>query len=177
MSVKCYACDAPATGTRDRRPEGGNLEPACERHAEEPKLRDVILDALAEGQGLTARQLLRLAKADGVRGADEAALGNELASLVADGTLATESSGELWTRYRLKAKLGRPRSPLAERYQVRMTADQRARWTALGERLGDLDLGAVLRVGAALLEHRAKSESAPQPGMTEAELLAWLTAQ
>lgn len=31
---KCYACDAKAVGLRDCRPEGGELEKACERHAE-----------------------------------------------------------------------------------------------------------------------------------------------
>lgn len=30
----CYACDREATGLRDRRPEGGQLERACERHAD-----------------------------------------------------------------------------------------------------------------------------------------------
>lgn len=30
----CYACDAGARGFRDRRPEGGALEPACARHAD-----------------------------------------------------------------------------------------------------------------------------------------------
>lgn len=30
----CYACDAPAVGVRDRRPEGGVLEMACKRHAD-----------------------------------------------------------------------------------------------------------------------------------------------
>lgn len=34
----CYACDADATGIRDRRPEGGEIEAACERHRE-PRLR------------------------------------------------------------------------------------------------------------------------------------------
>lgn len=29
---RCYACDARAIGTRDRRPEGGELEQACARH-------------------------------------------------------------------------------------------------------------------------------------------------
>jgi len=31
---KCYACDAGATGIRDRRPEGGRIEAACGRHAD-----------------------------------------------------------------------------------------------------------------------------------------------
>lgn len=31
---RCYACDARAVGTRDRRPEGGQLERACARHAD-----------------------------------------------------------------------------------------------------------------------------------------------
>jgi hypothetical protein len=31
---RCYACDAAAVGLRDRRPEGGDLEKACARHAE-----------------------------------------------------------------------------------------------------------------------------------------------
>lgn len=31
---QCYACDATASGVRDRRPEGGNIEAACARHAE-----------------------------------------------------------------------------------------------------------------------------------------------
>lgn len=31
---RCYACDCSAVGFRDRRPEGKDLEPACERHAE-----------------------------------------------------------------------------------------------------------------------------------------------
>lgn len=30
----CYACDGAAIGFRDRRPEGGRLEHACERHAD-----------------------------------------------------------------------------------------------------------------------------------------------
>jgi hypothetical protein len=30
----CYACDARAIGTRDRRPEGGLVEKACVRHAD-----------------------------------------------------------------------------------------------------------------------------------------------
>lgn len=30
----CYACQATAVGFRDRRPEGGSLEPACGRHAD-----------------------------------------------------------------------------------------------------------------------------------------------
>lgn len=30
----CYACDEPAIGVRDRRPEGGSVEAACERHAD-----------------------------------------------------------------------------------------------------------------------------------------------
>ena len=29
---RCYACGATATGLRDRRPEGGELETACTRH-------------------------------------------------------------------------------------------------------------------------------------------------
>ena len=35
---RCYACDAPACGVRDRRPESGVVEPACARHAD-PTLR------------------------------------------------------------------------------------------------------------------------------------------
>ncbi|MFA5053242.1 MAG: hypothetical protein WC565_04250 [Parcubacteria group bacterium] len=35
---KCYACERPAVGLRDRRPEGGELEPACRRHAD-PSIR------------------------------------------------------------------------------------------------------------------------------------------
>lgn len=31
---KCYACDAKAIGVRDRRPEGGSIESACQRHAD-----------------------------------------------------------------------------------------------------------------------------------------------
>ena len=38
----CYACDAKATGLRDRRPEGGEVEPACPRHAE-PGLVPVLV--------------------------------------------------------------------------------------------------------------------------------------
>lgn len=30
----CYACDSEAVGLRDRRPEGGTLEYACNRHAD-----------------------------------------------------------------------------------------------------------------------------------------------
>ena len=30
----CYACDKKSVGLRDRRPEGGMLESACERHAD-----------------------------------------------------------------------------------------------------------------------------------------------
>ena len=29
---RCYACGDKAAGFRDRRPEGGSLEPACRRH-------------------------------------------------------------------------------------------------------------------------------------------------
>lgn len=32
-TTRCYACDADATATADFRLEGGELEPACERHA------------------------------------------------------------------------------------------------------------------------------------------------
>jgi len=35
---KCYACDEVPIGYRDRRPEGGDMEIACERHAD-PKIR------------------------------------------------------------------------------------------------------------------------------------------
>lgn len=31
---RCYACDARAVGTRDRRLEGGRVERACARHAD-----------------------------------------------------------------------------------------------------------------------------------------------
>lgn len=31
---KCYACSAKPVGLRDRRPEGGELEIACTRHAD-----------------------------------------------------------------------------------------------------------------------------------------------
>ncbi|HTQ41883.1 MAG TPA: hypothetical protein VMI75_03930 [Polyangiaceae bacterium] len=31
---RCYACGAAAVGLRDRRPEGGDLEAACRRHAD-----------------------------------------------------------------------------------------------------------------------------------------------
>lgn len=31
---RCYACDAKASGVRDRRPEGGMVEAACPRHAD-----------------------------------------------------------------------------------------------------------------------------------------------
>jgi len=37
----CYACGACATGLRDRRPEGGEIEMACPRHAE-PGIRPVL---------------------------------------------------------------------------------------------------------------------------------------
>lgn len=30
----CYACEGARVGFRDRRPEGGRLEHACERHAD-----------------------------------------------------------------------------------------------------------------------------------------------
>lgn len=30
----CYACDARSVGLRDLRPEGGDLEVACRRHAD-----------------------------------------------------------------------------------------------------------------------------------------------
>ncbi len=33
-SGRCYACDRVSVGTRDRRPEGGCVEPACHRHAD-----------------------------------------------------------------------------------------------------------------------------------------------
>jgi hypothetical protein len=32
FTARCYACDAPAAGVRDRRPEGGDTESACARH-------------------------------------------------------------------------------------------------------------------------------------------------
>jgi hypothetical protein len=32
--TKCYACDSPATGVRDRRLEGGLVEAACKRHTD-----------------------------------------------------------------------------------------------------------------------------------------------
>ncbi len=38
----CYACGAKAVGLRDRRPEGGEVEPACARHAE-PRLVPVLV--------------------------------------------------------------------------------------------------------------------------------------
>ena len=31
---RCYACEGEAAGWRDRRPEGGKIEPACDRHLE-----------------------------------------------------------------------------------------------------------------------------------------------
>lgn len=31
---RCYACDDTACGVRDRRPEGGEVEGACTRHAD-----------------------------------------------------------------------------------------------------------------------------------------------
>ena len=34
---RCYACDGAAVGIRDRRPEGGDVEKACARHAD-PRL-------------------------------------------------------------------------------------------------------------------------------------------
>jgi hypothetical protein len=37
---RCYACDAKPVGIRDRRPEGGDLEHACARHAD-PTLQAV----------------------------------------------------------------------------------------------------------------------------------------
>lgn len=33
-TLRCYACDAQASGVRDRRPEGGIVEAACARHAD-----------------------------------------------------------------------------------------------------------------------------------------------
>lgn len=39
---RCYACDARATGFRDRRPEGGELEFSCPRHTD-PTLRPVAV--------------------------------------------------------------------------------------------------------------------------------------
>lgn len=33
-SARCYACDDPAHGVRDRRLEGGLVEAACKRHAD-----------------------------------------------------------------------------------------------------------------------------------------------
>lgn len=41
----CYACGAKASGLRDRRPEGGEVEPACPRHAE-PRLIPKLVCAL-----------------------------------------------------------------------------------------------------------------------------------
>jgi len=38
FTSSCYACDAPACGVRDRRPEGGMVEAACARHAD-PTIR------------------------------------------------------------------------------------------------------------------------------------------
>ena len=31
---RCYACDAPVYGIRDRTPEGGKVELACRRHSD-----------------------------------------------------------------------------------------------------------------------------------------------
>lgn len=31
---RCYACDGETCGVRDRRPEGGLIEAACNRHAD-----------------------------------------------------------------------------------------------------------------------------------------------
>lgn len=38
LPAVCYACDAPAIGVRDRRPEGGEVEAGCARHAD-PTMR------------------------------------------------------------------------------------------------------------------------------------------
>lgn len=35
---RCYACDERPVGLRDRRPEGGDLECACARHAD-PRIK------------------------------------------------------------------------------------------------------------------------------------------
>ena len=37
----CYACDDGASGLRDRKPEGGSLEYACDRH-KDPKIKTFI---------------------------------------------------------------------------------------------------------------------------------------
>lgn len=34
IGTRCYGCDAAATGVRDRRDEGGMIEPACARHTD-----------------------------------------------------------------------------------------------------------------------------------------------
>lgn len=39
---KCYACNEAATGLRDRRSEGGEIEPACGRHAEPSLTAQVV---------------------------------------------------------------------------------------------------------------------------------------
>jgi hypothetical protein len=47
----CYACDARGAlvvGVRDRRPEGGQLEPACARHAD-PTIRAQAVCIYCEG--------------------------------------------------------------------------------------------------------------------------------
>lgn len=45
---RCYACARSATGLRDRRPEGHDLEPACPRHAD-PAVRSFAACAYCLG--------------------------------------------------------------------------------------------------------------------------------
>lgn len=44
----CYACDAPADGVRDRRPEGHDLESACKRH-KDPKIKAILVCIFCDG--------------------------------------------------------------------------------------------------------------------------------
>ena len=53
----CYACASKATGLRDRRPEGGSLEPACKRHAD-PTIR--TYDACIYCNGLVRKGSLTI---------------------------------------------------------------------------------------------------------------------
>lgn len=45
---KCYACSGRTVGVRDRRPEGGEVEPACARHAD-PTLWAVAVCMYCDG--------------------------------------------------------------------------------------------------------------------------------
>lgn len=49
---RCYACDSKAVGVRDRRPEGGMIEPGCKRHAD-PSIKSYAACMYCSGPGPT----------------------------------------------------------------------------------------------------------------------------